>query len=105
MADVVRSYYRSAGGDAYVTGKIPAIFRKNGLKLVDFTPTTIAGGPDSPVMEWAHRFFSTHTQLIADKKIITQHACDALMADWEAHRQNPDAIFFSPIVVDVAGTL
>lgn len=105
MADVVRSYYRFAGGDAYVTGTIPAIFRKNGLKLIDFTPTSIAGGPDSAVMEWAHRFFRTHTQLMADKKIITQQECDALTADWEAHRQNPDTIFFSPIVVDVAGAL
>jgi hypothetical protein len=23
--------------------------------------------------------------------------------DWVAHRSNPDAIFFSPLVVDVAG--
>jgi SAM-dependent methyltransferase len=57
MPDIVRAYYRSGGGDAYVTGKIPAIFRRHGVELADFTPTCLSGGPTSGVMEWAHRFF------------------------------------------------
>jgi SAM-dependent methyltransferase len=105
MPDVVRAYYRSSGGDAFVTGKLPALFSKHGLDLVDFTPTCLAGGPTSGVMEWAHRFFSTHTQHMVDKGIISQDEGNALQADWNAHRQNPDALFFSPLVVDVAGIL
>jgi SAM-dependent methyltransferase len=105
MPDVVKAYYRSAGGDAYVTGKIPSIFRKYGLRLIDFTPTCLAGGPDSGVMEWAHRFFTVHTQAMVEKGIVSQQDADAMLADWFAHRQNPDAIFFSPIVIDVAGVL
>lgn len=105
MPDIVRAYYRSGGGDTYVTAKIPAIFKKHGLELIDFTPTCLAGGPTSGVMEWAHRFFSTHTQLMADKGIISHDQADALLADWNAHRRNPETLFFSPLVVDVAGTL
>jgi SAM-dependent methyltransferase len=105
MADVVRAYYRSGGGDAYVTGRLPILFRKVGLELIDFTPTCLAGGPKSGVMEWAHRFFSTHTQMMVEKGIIPQKEVDAILADWNAHRQNPDALFFSPLVVDVAGIL
>jgi hypothetical protein len=56
-------------------------------------------------MEWAHRFFSTHTQMMVEKGIIPQKEADAMLADWDAHRQNPDALFFSPLVVDVAGIL
>jgi hypothetical protein len=26
-----------------------------------------------------------------------------MLGEWIVHRKNPDAIFFSPIVVDVAG--
>jgi len=103
MPDIVRAYYRSGGGDAYVAGKIPAIFRKHGLDLTDFTPTRLSGGPTSGVMEWAHRFFSLHIPLMADKGVILPGQADALMADWETHRQNPDTLFFSPLVVDVAG--
>jgi SAM-dependent methyltransferase len=103
MPDIVRAYYRSGGGDAYVIGKIPAIFRKHGLELSDFTPTCLSGGPTSGVSDWAHRFFSLHIPLMAEKGVISREQADALMADWNAHRQNPDTLFFSPLVVDVAG--
>jgi SAM-dependent methyltransferase len=103
MPDVVRAYYQSGGGDAYITGKLPAFFRKFGLELIDFTPTCLAGGPASGVMEWAGQFFSSHTQLMVDKGLITQAEGRALVDDWEAHRRNPDAMFFSPLVIDIAG--
>ena len=105
MADVVRAYYRTGGGDAYVTWRIPSLFRKHGLRTIDFTPHSLAGGPDSGVMEWAQRFFAVHTQHMVEKKLITQEEGNAVIADWQAHRANPDALFFSPIVVDVAGVL
>jgi ubiquinone/menaquinone biosynthesis C-methylase UbiE len=102
MPDVVREYYKRNGGDAYVAGSLPALFRKHGLSVIDFTPVCLAGGPESGVMEWAHRFFTVHTQAMVDKGIVSQADGDAMVADWMAHRQNPDSLFFSPIVVDVA---
>lgn len=105
MPDIVRAYYRSGGGDAYVTGKLPAMFKKHGLELVDFTPTCLAGGPSSGVMEWAHRFFSSHIPLMVEKGLLSSAQADALLGDWNAHRRNPDTLFFSPLVVDVAGRL
>lgn len=105
MADVVRAYYRSGGGDAYVTGRIPALFRKNGLRTIDFSPHSLAGGPDSGAMEWADRFFTVHTHRMVEKKLMSEDEGNAVIADWLAHRADPDALFFSPIVVDVAGIL
>jgi ubiquinone/menaquinone biosynthesis C-methylase UbiE len=105
MPDIVRAYYRSGGGDAYVAGRIPTIFRKHGLNVVDFTPNCLAGGPTSGVMEWAHRFLSTHVPLMAQKGLISSEQAEGLMVDWNTHRQNPDAVFFSPLVVDIAGSL
>lgn len=103
MADIVRAYYASVGGDPYVTGKIPGMFRNHNLQLMDFTPTCLAGGPDSGVMEWAHRFFVPHIPLMVEKGIMSKKEGNAMLADWLDHRKNPDAIFFSPIVVDVGG--
>lgn len=103
MPDIVRAYYHTVGGDPYITGKFPAWFRQNNLSMIDYTPHTYAGGPESPIMEWAHRFFSTHIQHMVDKQIMTQSQGDTMLADWLEHRKNPDALFFSPIVVDVAG--
>ncbi len=103
MADVVRTYYRAAGGDPYVTGKLPGLFRTHGASLIEFSPHLLAGGPQSPIMEWAHRFFTTHTQAMVEQGAVSQKKGYAMVADWHNHRNNPDALFFSPIVVDVAG--
>jgi SAM-dependent methyltransferase len=102
-ADVVRKYYRSGGGDPYVTGKIPELLRGQKLKVIDFTPTQIAGGPQSDIIEWAHRFFVPHLPLMAEKGNCPKEEAEAMSQDWLAHRNNPNTIFFSPIVVHIAG--
>jgi SAM-dependent methyltransferase len=101
--EAVRKYYRSGGGDPYVTGKIPEILRAHNLKVIGFTPTQIAGGPDSGIFEWAHRFFVPHLPLMAEKGNCTSQEAQAMVQDWLAHRKNPNTIFFSPIVVHIAG--
>ena len=103
MADAVRAYWRFGGGDPYVAGRIPAIYRKHGVKLTHYKPNVLSGDSNSAVMEWAHRFFSTHTQAMVDKKVIAQDEGDAMLSDWLVHRSNPATLFFSPIVVDMAG--
>lgn len=103
IPDAVRKYYNSTGGDPYVTTKIPKLFKEQGITLIDFKPNVLAGGPASGVYEWANKFFSTHIQHMADKGIIPQDKADAMLADWIEHRNSEDSIFFSPIVVDVAG--
>lgn len=103
MADIVRAYYATAGGDPYITGKIPVWLRQHHLHVIDYSPHSYAGGPGSPIMEWGHRFFSTHIQHMVDKQVMNQSQGDAMLADWMAHRNDPDALFFSPVVVDVAG--
>lgn len=105
MPGVVKAYYKSVGGDPYITGSLPGLLRKHGLQLIDFTPHSVAGGPKSDIMEWAHRFFTTHMQAMIGTGAATQAQGDAMLKDWHAHRNNPDALFFSPIVVDVAGKL
>ena len=103
MPDVVKKYYASVGGDPYVTGKIPGWLRNHGLQVIDFSPHSYAGGPDSPIMEWAHLFFSTHIEKMIEKGAATREEGEAMLKDWQEHRKNPETIFFSPIVVDVAG--
>jgi len=102
-AAVVRRYYRSGGGDPYITGRIPEMLRSLNVRVVDFTPTQIAGGPDSDITEWGHRFFVPHLPLMAKKGNCSQEEAEAMVRDWLAHRKNPNTIFFSPIVVHVAG--
>jgi hypothetical protein len=41
-------------------------------------------------------------QHMIEKKLISQEEGNAMIADWLAHRANPNTLFFSPIVVDAA---
>jgi SAM-dependent methyltransferase len=103
MPDAVRAYWRSGGGDPYIAAKLPSILKRHGLRLIDFTPNVLSGGPESGAMEWAHRFFSTHIQVMVDKNVISQQQGDAMLKDWLEHRSHPETIFVSPMVFDVAG--
>ncbi len=103
IPEIMKGYYKYGGGDPYVASKLPAIYRKCGLEVTDFKPTIMAGGPDSDILEWAHRFFTIHIPILAKKGIITEEDAKAYKNDWEAHRKNPDTVFFSPVVVDIAG--
>ncbi len=103
MADAVRRYYIENRGNPYIGAALPSMFKKAKLQLIDYHPNCLAGGPGSGVYEWAHGFFTTHTQLMVDKGIITQKLGDDMLVDWHKHHENPDSVFFSPIVVDVAG--
>jgi len=101
--DVVIKHWAAGGGDAFIAAKIPTIFRKHGLELIDYSPQCLAGGPNSNVIEWAHKFFTRHMHLMVASGATTKEMGDAMLEDWYAHRKNPDTIFCSPIVVDMAG--
>lgn len=102
MPDIVRAYYRSDGGDPYATGTIPSFMKKQGLSLIDFCPHQLTGGPETPIFEWVHRFLTLHLPLMAEKGVISQEECDIQLSNWHEHRNNPETIYFSPLVVDIA---
>lgn len=103
VTETVRRYWRVGGGDPFFVSKIPFIFKRNNVELIDFSPQSLAGDRNSDVYEWANRFFSVHFQIMADHKVISQQEADDMLADWNAHKNNPETFFFSPVVVDVIG--
>ncbi|MGA2668129.1 MAG: methyltransferase domain-containing protein [Ignavibacteria bacterium] len=103
MADAVKKYYRSQGGDPYIATKLPELFKSASLEMIDFKPNCLAGKNDSGIYEWGHRFFTLHIHRMVEKGIIMQKLADDMLADWQEHKRNPNSIFFSPIVVDVVG--
>jgi SAM-dependent methyltransferase len=105
VPDVVRAYYRSSGGDAYATGTANSLFRQMGLTVVDLKSNQLCGDPQSLAAEWMHRFFVPHLPLMAQKGLVSDEECGRMLEDWHAHRANPEALFFTPLVVDLAAQL
>ncbi len=101
--EMVIRHWATGGGDAFIAAKIPTIFREHRVSLIDYSPHCLAGGPDSEVIEWADKFFTKHMHLMIASGATTPATGAAMLEDWYAHRKNPDTIFCSPIVVDVAG--
>jgi len=103
VPDAVRKYWLKGGGDPYIALKIPELFKKSGLTLTDYKPNVLAGNKDSGVFEWAHKFFSVHFDVMAKMGAISSREADEMLQDWLEHRYDSNAVFFSPIVVDMAG--
>ena len=99
----MRRWWRSGGGDPYVAARLPGVMRHLGLEVIDYTPTSLTGGPGSRVMEWMERFLVAQLPVMVGRGIATQEEADTILADWRAHQAQAETVFFSPFVVDIAG--
>ena len=98
-----RALWASKGGDMWIAGRLPGAFRAAGLELIDYTPTVLAGGPTSGVFRWADAFFPLHSANMVRLGLLSQAERDSYLKEWAERLGDPDAVFFSPILVDVAG--
>lgn len=97
-----RALYASKGGDAFVAGRLPALARSAGLELAALTPHVLAGAPGTPAFEWADAFFPYHSEGMQAGGFLSGDERDEFLRDWAARKADPNALFFSPIVVDFA---
>lgn len=97
-----RALYKSRGGDPFVAGRLPGWMRATGLEIVDLTPNVMCGGPESPAFRWAGRFFPHYSEMLVEQGLMLADERKRFLAEWSVAEQNPDAMFFSPMVVDIA---
>jgi hypothetical protein len=76
-----------------------------GLELVDVVPTVLCGGPGSEVFQWGHEFFTSAQQLdeMQARGGLSDGDRAQFLEEWEGICATPGAMFYSPIVLDVAG--
>jgi len=98
-----RALYKTSGGDQFVMGRIPAIFAAAGLETVEVHPNVLCGGPTSGAFRWADSFFPRYSAIYEQKGLMTAEERKLFLAEWEARKQNPLTLFYSPMVVDAAG--
>jgi SAM-dependent methyltransferase len=98
-----RAWYGSKGGDTFIAARLPGIMRRAALEVFDFTPHVLCGGPDSPAFAWADAFFPHHTPEMVAAGLLAPAEHEQFVREWEQRKRDPDARFFSPILMDVAG--
>lgn len=94
-----RAAYRATGGDTWLMGRIPALFRAAGMQPEALQPHVIAGGPGSDAHRWLDAFFPYHTEHWVDAGHMTPEERSRFLREWKERAEDPDATFFSPIVV------
>jgi SAM-dependent methyltransferase len=102
MIRATRALYETKGGDTWIAGRLPGLLRQAGLEVIDQRPNVICGGPDSPAFRWADSFFPTFSTVFENAGLVTSEEREQFLMDWTARLADPDAIFFSPIVLDIA---
>lgn len=93
-----KKWFRRHGGDLRVAGRMPAAFRKAGLRTVEFRPNLLAGNGRSDVFRWAGLFFFA----FADGMVGPRDAA-RFRKDWTRAAKDPDTQFLSPLIFDVVG--
>jgi len=103
LFEVTPEAYVRRGGDAWIATRLPEIYARLGLELVEVRPFCKAGPPSSPVFRWAERFFLHYVQRLVDDDLLTAEEGEASRRGWARARETPGTVFFSPLVVNVVG--
>jgi SAM-dependent methyltransferase len=97
-----RAMYARAGGDVWIAARAPKIFREAGLEPIGTKANVLSGGPSSGVFRWAGLFFPHFSEAMERGGLLTAEERRTFLDDWKQREDDPDATFFSPIVVDAA---
>ncbi len=97
-----REWYARSGGDTWVAGRLPADMRAAGLQPLDVRAHVLTGPPGSPAFRWADAFFPVYAPQWAEAGLLSAADLRLFQAEWEERKHDPDALFFSPIVVDLS---
>jgi|SRR5215471_2766556 len=97
------AFFASQGGDANIGARLPALYQKAGLDVVDVTPTTKVGRPGSLEWDWMSTYFLGILDRYAGRRPFTSAKAASLRRHWLAAARRRTSFLISPTVVDVVG--
>ena len=99
-----RAFFETQGGDASIGARLPALFTRAGLEVVDITPTVRSGHPGSPVWNWLSAYFLGG---VVDRLVgltgFTAADARQLTREWVAASKQPASLLMGPALIDVVG--
>ncbi len=97
------AFLATHGGDASVAGRLPAMYRKAGLEVVNVTPTVKTGHPGSPVWTWLTTYFFGVLDAMAQHPPFSAAKARRLRRDWIAAGRDSTSVLIAPAVFDIVG--
>jgi hypothetical protein len=97
------AFFATEGGDANIGARLPALYAKAGLDVVDVTPTTKTGRPGSLEWDWMSTYFLGILDRYASVRPLTKTKAASLRGHWLAAARRRTSLLISPTVLDVVG--
>jgi SAM-dependent methyltransferase len=97
------AFFASQGGDANIGARLPALYERVGLDVVDVTPTTKVGRPGSLEWDWMSTYFLGILARYGKFRPFTSARAESLRRHWLAAARRRTSLLISPTVVDVVG--
>jgi SAM-dependent methyltransferase len=104
VIDATNESFRVHGGSGEIGRELPRLLRDAGFSTVDIEPVVRVARPDSPLWQWPSTFFRGYTPTLVELGLLTHDEAAAFHAAWDALSQNPDAFFFTPLLIGIVAT-
>ncbi len=98
-----RAFFETQGGDANIGARLPQLFARAGLDVVDVTPTTKYGRPGNAEWKWLTTYFLGVLPRYAALRPFTPGQAGALRRHWLHCERRRTSLLISPTVLDVVG--
>jgi SAM-dependent methyltransferase len=98
-----RAFFATHGGDVNIGGRLPDLYRRAGVDLLEVTPTIKIGRPGSPVWNWLSTYFLGIMDRYARHRPFTPAAAARLRRHWQRASKEPTSLMISPTVLDIVG--
>jgi ubiquinone/menaquinone biosynthesis C-methylase UbiE len=100
MPAVGRSW-REHGGDPQVGQRLPALMADAGLVVERVRPLQRVARPSDPLWEWPATFFANFIPMLVERGLVSEADWRALQSDWAARTRDPNAMFWTPSMIEV----
>jgi SAM-dependent methyltransferase len=98
-----RAFFASQGGDASIGGRLPDLYRKVGLTVVDTAATVKVGSPGSAVWDWLSAYFLGVIDRYGEHPPFTKRQAARVKRHWLAAAGEKTSLLIAPAVLDVVG--
>jgi SAM-dependent methyltransferase len=98
-----KAFFATEGGDANIGGKLPRLYRKAGLDLVEVVPNMKIARPRDAAWSWMTTYFFGVMDRYAGTPPFTKAQARSLRRWWKAVEREPTSLLISPAVLDVVG--
>src|SRR5436190_7107700 len=98
-----KAFFATEGGDANIGGKLPQLYRKAGLDLVEIVPNVKMARPGDAAWSWMTTYFFGVMDRYAGTPPFSKSQAASLRKQWKAAEKDATSLLISPAVLDVVG--